>query len=97
LELASPLISRQLIKQISIANAFHNAETAGRSTTNLARPRQLYHVCGLAVALFFVQVMASLFYVHWHALADRYGVLVRSSVGLLMTAMILLTSHRQWT
>ena len=82
LELASPLVSRQLIQQISIANAFHAAETAGQSTEDLARPRQLYHVCGLAVALFAVQALASLFYVHWQALAARYGVLLRSSVSL---------------
>jgi ATP-binding cassette subfamily C (CFTR/MRP) protein 1 len=83
LELASPLLSRQLIQQISIANAYHAAETAGQSTVELDRPRQLYHVCGLAVALFAVQMLSSLFYIHWQALAARYGVLVRSSVGLL--------------
>jgi len=95
LQLGAPLIARQLIQQISAANAFHNAERDGSSTADLTRPRQLYHVCGLAVALFAMLFLAALFHVHWQAIAFRYGILLRSSVSGQVCGRPGLTGYRR--
>jgi hypothetical protein len=90
------LVTRQLIKDISLANALHKATEGGENTAGLARPRPLYHTCGLAVALFIMVLLAEVFYVHYEALAARYGVLVRSAVRpSLLATRSALTSIRQ--
>jgi hypothetical protein len=81
LQVGAPLVSRQLISQISISNAFSNAEKAGSATSDLTRPRPLYHVYGLAVALFSMLIFSMLFRTHWYAQAGRYGILAQSAVS----------------
>ena len=55
-----PLVSRLLIKQVQVANAIHQAEQQGLSTSELEQPRPLYHVCGLALSLFAMMFVADM-------------------------------------
>lgn len=82
LRVTAPLISRLLIQQVQRANAVRQAEDSGSSTDDLTQPRPLYHLCGLALSLFFMDVVAGLLDYHFGLRANWTGYLLHGSVSV---------------
>lgn len=81
LQITAPLVTRLLIREISLANAMRDAETAGLSTSDLQSPRPLYHSCGLALSLFAMLFVAGLANTHHYFRAQWIGYLMHGAVS----------------
>jgi hypothetical protein len=81
LRVGMPLVSRQLIRQVSISHALQSAKAADLPTAELVQPKPLYHVAGLALALSFMILVEVMLHDHWTALSHEAGVMLRSAVS----------------
>jgi hypothetical protein len=82
LRAGTPLVSRQLIRQISISYASQSALAEGLPTENLEQPKPLYHVAGLALAIPIMVLTGVTLHNHWTARSYETGAMLRSAVRL---------------
>ncbi|CAD6567059.1 MAG: hypothetical protein TREMPRED_003289 [Tremellales sp. Tagirdzhanova-0007] len=80
LQITAPLITRKIIEQLSLANAYHHASTSGASTADLTPPRSVGYGIGLAIALFAMNMTASLFNYQSTQRGAVVGFLMRASM-----------------
>ena len=81
LQVTAPLVTRQIISQMELAYAVHQTEKAGGSTAGLPMPRSVGYGVGLAVALFVMQIAASLFNYQSQQRGATIGFSMRAAVS----------------
>ena len=83
LQITAPLITRKIIEQLTLANAYHNAQKAGIPVTGLDPPRSVGYGIGLAFALLVMNLSSSLFNYQSEQRGAVIGFLLRASVSRL--------------
>ena len=81
LQITAPLITRKIIEQLTLAHTYHVAEKSDLPTTGLATPKSVGYGVGLAIALFAMEMTASLFTYQSTQRGSVVGFLMRASVS----------------
>ncbi len=80
LQITAPLLTRKIIQQLTLANAYHAASQSDISTALLTPPKSVGYGIGLAVALFVMEISASLFTYQSSQRGAVVGFMMRASV-----------------
>lgn len=74
-------MTRLIIEQITLAHAYHQAETNGQSTVDLERPKSIGFGIGLAAGLFGMLMCASLLVYQALQIGTIIGFMMRGAVS----------------